>query len=144
MLLSNDVRSAAEPTPFPPIGSAPVFFSFMPPPGYPKIAQYHRQQGKGWFELTIDFSTGRVQQVKVLKSTGWKLLDDSAVATFLQWRAKPRTIYHAVLPMEFKVVFSVTSRSNQTMQPTASPRTAQFCMINTHSLQASLAAISGG
>ena len=99
----HDAMSAAEPRPFPPDGTARSYFAFMPPPPYPKAARYARQKGKGWFELIIDFPTGRVEQVKVLKSTGSKLLDDSTVATFLQWRAKPRVLHHAVLPVEFGI-----------------------------------------
>ena len=103
MLPSHEARSAPEPSPFPPEGTVHAYFTFMPRPPYPKAARAARQQGKGWFELTIDFSTGRVQQVKVLKSAGATLLDDGVVATFLQWRAKPRLIHHAVIPVEFRV-----------------------------------------
>lgn len=103
MLPLREARPAAEPSPFPPLGTSRAYFTAMPPPPYPKAARYARQQGKGWFELIIDFSTGRVKEVHVLKSTGTKLLDDGVVATFMQWRAKPRVIRRAVLPVEFKV-----------------------------------------
>jgi TonB family protein len=42
-----------------------------------------------------------VDRVNVLKSTGSKILDDSVVATFQQWQAKPRMIRRAVFPVEF-------------------------------------------
>jgi outer membrane biosynthesis protein TonB len=48
-----------------------------------------------------DLATGAVTNLKVLKSTGVKILDDSAAAAFLQWRAKPHFIDHAILPVQF-------------------------------------------
>jgi len=92
---------AAEPTPFPPPGTVRSYFTSTPAPDYPRAARLKGQQGKGWFELVIDFSTGHVDRVNVLKSTGSKVLDDSVVATFQQWQAKPRMIRRAVLPVEF-------------------------------------------
>jgi TonB family protein len=90
-----------EPTPFPPPGTVRSYFISTPAPDYPRAARLKGQQGKGWFELVIDFSTGHVDRVTVLKSTGSKILDDSVVATFQQWRAKPRMIRRAVFPVEF-------------------------------------------
>lgn len=79
------------------------YFSYMPPPDYPRAARASLQRGKGWFELSVDFVSGRVQQVRVVKSTGYKMLDDSVIAALLQWRAKPRLLHHAVIPVEFHV-----------------------------------------
>ena len=93
--------AAPEPTPFPPPGTVRSYFTDMPGPDYPRAARLKGQQGKGWFELLIDFSTGQVDRVNVLKSTGSKILDDSVVATCQQWRAKPRMIRRAVVPVEF-------------------------------------------
>jgi protein TonB len=93
--------AAPEPSPFPPQGMMRSYFSYMPPPEYPKAVRGDRRGGKGWFELEIDRVSGRVQQVKVLRSTGVKLLDDSVLASLRQWRAKPGVIQHAVIPVEF-------------------------------------------
>jgi TonB family protein len=49
----------------------------------------------------LTLATGKVTSVKVLKSTGAKILDDSAAVTFMQWRAKPHLIDHAILPANF-------------------------------------------
>jgi TonB family protein len=95
--------AAAEPSPFPPLGMARSYFTYAPFPDYTRAARDSGRIGKGWFELFIDSASGRVQQVRVVKSTGVKMLDDSAVATLLQWRAKPRTIHHAMIPVEFKL-----------------------------------------
>ena len=42
------------------------------------------KKGSGWFRLKIDPSTGVVTEVKLLQSTGVKILDDSAAVAFLQ------------------------------------------------------------
>ena len=95
------VSASPEPTPFPPPGAVRSYFKVMPPPDYPRAARVAGHQGKGWFELTIDFTTGHVTRVSVLKSTGSKILDDSAVAAFQKWQAKPGMIRRAVFPVEF-------------------------------------------
>src|SRR5947209_6460706 len=103
-LLISAVSSGSavpEPTEFPPRGTVRSYFTSTPAPDYPRAARVKGQQGKGWFELVIDFSTGHVDRMSVLKSTGSKILDDSVVATFQQWRAKPRMIRRAVFPVEF-------------------------------------------
>lgn len=70
-------------------------------PNYPDTATTLHKSGEGCFRLTIDRATGAVTEVKVLKSTGVKILDDSAAAAFLQWKARPHLIDHAVLPVNF-------------------------------------------
>jgi TonB family protein len=72
-----------------------------PLPNYPQAAYTWHRQGSGWFRLNIDPVTGKVTSVKVLKSTGVKMLDDCAAVTFMQWRAKPHLIDHAILPADF-------------------------------------------
>lgn len=76
-------------------------FVKKPVPNYPQAAYTWHRQGSGWFRLNIDQATGKVTSVKVLKSTGVKILDDSAAVTFMQWRAKPHLIDHAILPADF-------------------------------------------
>jgi TonB family protein len=70
-------------------------------PNYPDAAVAQHKKGNGWFRLTIDRATGKVTEVKVLKSTGVKILDDSAACAFMQWKAKPNRLDHAVLPANF-------------------------------------------
>jgi TonB family protein len=77
------------------------YFVKKPLPIYPQAAFTWHKQGSGWFRLNIDRATGKVTSVKVLKSTGVKILDDSTAVTFMQWRAKPHLIDHAILPATF-------------------------------------------
>jgi protein TonB len=70
-------------------------------PNYPTAAGVWHKKGSGWFRLTIDPATGKVTEVKVLKSTGVKILDDSAAVAFMQWKAKPHVLDHAILPAQF-------------------------------------------
>jgi TonB family protein len=77
------------------------YFVKTPMPKYPKAGSTSHKHGSGWFRLNIDAATGVVTSVKVLKSTGVTILDDSAAAAFMQWRAKPHLIDHAILPVQF-------------------------------------------
>jgi TonB family protein len=74
---------------------------YAPNPEYPPEARQARIAGNGWFRL--DFTkTGRVTQVRVLRSTGNRLLDAAAVQTLLHWRFKPGLKVHCVtLPITF-------------------------------------------
>jgi TonB family protein len=86
-----------------PDGNLKVYFLNMPVPNYPDSAKAFHKKGKGWYKLRIDPATGVVREVTILKSTGVKVLDDSAAAAFLQWKAKPHLIDHAVIPVEFSI-----------------------------------------
>jgi len=77
------------------------YFLKTPLPNYPEVAVAQHKKGSGWFHLTIDPATGKVTEVKVLKSSGVKILDDSAAVAFMQWKAKPHLINHAILPAQF-------------------------------------------
>jgi TonB family protein len=77
------------------------YFVSMPMPNYPDTAAAWHKKGSGWFRLAIDPATGVVTEVKVLKSTGVKILDDSIAVAFLRWRAKPHRIDHAILQAGF-------------------------------------------
>jgi TonB family protein len=57
--------------------------------------------GKGIFEATVDSKTGRVISVRVLKSTGHKVLDDSALEAFSKWLFRPGTSTKVKIPIEF-------------------------------------------
>ena len=75
---------------------------YAPNPEYPPEARQARIAGNGCFRL--DFTkAGRVTQVRVLKSTGSKLLDAAAVQTLLHWRFKSDLKVHcATLPITFR------------------------------------------
>jgi TonB family protein len=59
-----------------------------PRPEYPVEARHTGLQGEGYFRLYFG-RDGRVTNVKILQSTGHYMLDDAAVAGFMQWHAKP-------------------------------------------------------
>ena len=70
-------------------------------PAYPYLAKRHRCQGRGLFRVTINPSNGRPAQVVVLKSTGFGILDDSAVAALRAWRWKLGTRRQFDIPIAF-------------------------------------------
>lgn len=59
----------------------------MPTPEYPNDARKHGWRGAGVFTLHIDLRGG-VTFVEIKKSTGYAVLDKSAVAALTQWRFK--------------------------------------------------------
>ncbi|MEO6970327.1 MAG: energy transducer TonB [Chthoniobacterales bacterium] len=72
-----------------------------PTPPFPKKARAQHIQGSGIFALDIDYDSGQVIDAKVFKSTGYKMLDDSAVETLKRWQFRPHTIIHANIPIAF-------------------------------------------
>jgi hypothetical protein len=52
----------------------------------------------GTFMLSLDPKDGSVAEVKVVKSTGLKLLDSIYVMNFFQWKFQPGTITTATIP----------------------------------------------
>jgi len=74
-----------KPTKFDPDATAGDF----PKPAYPGIAQRNKYQGTATIEILVD-SSGRVTSTKVLKSSGYPVLDEAAMQTVkTQWRFKP-------------------------------------------------------
>jgi TonB family protein len=57
--------------------------------------------GKGVVLVTIDKETGRVTGVRMLQSTGSKVLDGSALQAYSQWRFEPGTVPQLKMPIEF-------------------------------------------
>ena len=70
-------------------------------PVYPFLAKLHRCQGRGLFRVTINPNGGRPAQVVILKSTGFGILDDSAVAALRAWRWKLGTRRQFDIPIAF-------------------------------------------
>ena len=77
---------------------------YMPDPDYPPNLYHRGIAGRGVFRLTIDVKTGRVSEVKVLRSTGYQILNELAAKAFLQWRFQPGTIDHYQLSYTFGVI----------------------------------------
>ena len=57
--------------------------------------------GKGILELTVNSKTGQVTSARMLKSTGYKVLDNSAIEAFSGWHFRPGTVSHVRVPIEF-------------------------------------------
>jgi TonB family protein len=58
-------------------------------PEYPIKERAKHHVGGGWFRLILDLNTGVVTKAELLKSTGYRNLDDSALQALRYWRWKP-------------------------------------------------------
>ena len=63
-----------------------------PDPEYPIKAQHLGYQGQGIYRLVVNDKTGAADEVKVLRTTGYRELDASAVMTLLQWKFRPGAV----------------------------------------------------
>jgi protein TonB len=66
-----------------------------PRPEYPVEAQLRRERGSGVFLVRAKIKSGRVTQVIVARTTGYKLLDDAAVKALRHWWFKPGALVTA-------------------------------------------------
>jgi TonB family protein len=81
-----------------PLKVEPVWFA--PRPSFPLEARRLHLVGRGLFELHINVD-GRVQFVRVTRSTGHSLLDEAAINAFRNWRFRPRSIKVVRVPIEY-------------------------------------------
>ena len=72
-------------------------------PEYPPGFVVHLAEGKGRFRLTINPKSGDVDEVKIVKSCGYKELNELAAKALLQWRFQPGTHSPVEVPVEFYV-----------------------------------------
>jgi TonB family protein len=72
-------------------------------PEYPPGVVLHMAEGKGLFRLTINPRSGEVDEVKIVKSCGYKILNELAAKALLQWRFQPGTRGPVEVPVEFYV-----------------------------------------
>jgi len=73
-----------------------------PPVPFPVEAQKSNLTGSGLYELRID-KTGKVTEVVAVKSSGQKVLDQTALATFKKWRFKPGSFTRVRVPVSWSV-----------------------------------------
>lgn len=59
---------------------------YAPTPRYPQEAWDRHWTGEGIFRLHIDPTSGQVKEIKILKSTGHRLLDIRLLQALVQWR----------------------------------------------------------
>lgn len=72
-------------------------------PDYSYEDRWHRREGLGLFRLTLDLKTGSVTKFEVLRSTGFRGLDNSARDALRQWRWKPGKWKEIVMPVNFQL-----------------------------------------
>ncbi len=109
------VAPVSEPAPPPPPEPEVVTAPFgragylnNPPPQYPGLAARNGWQGTVLLKVRV-LSTGRVGEVEVQKSSGFKLLDEEAKATVRTWQFSPSKRGStpidgwATVPIEFKL-----------------------------------------
>jgi TonB family protein len=75
-----------------------------PNPDYPQKCQHLGYQGQGIYRLVVNKSNGVVDEVKVMKTTGHRELDASAIMTFFNWKFTPGTVDHR----DILVIFHLT------------------------------------
>jgi TonB family protein len=74
---------------------------------YPMKSKSLGYQGQGIYRLVVNKQTGIVNEVKVMKTTGHRELDATAVMTFFNWKFKPGVLDHR----DILVVFHLTGWS---------------------------------
>jgi TonB family protein len=86
-----------------PLKLEPVYYS--PRPEYPQSARKQRLQGAGIAEIHIK-PDGSVASVSMLRSTGHKILDQSAIHGFLGWRFRPHSLSVVRVPIQYRMSLS--------------------------------------
>jgi TonB family protein len=71
---------------------------------YPMKSKSLGYQGQGIYRLVVNKNTGVVSEVKVMKTTGHRELDASAVMTFFNWKFRPGVLDHR----DILVIFHLT------------------------------------
>jgi|ERR1700730_10339680 TonB family protein len=72
-------------------------------PEYPPGFVLHGAKGTGVFRLTINPKSGLVDEVKIVKSCGYKDLNELAAKALLQWQFQPGTRGPVEVPVEFYI-----------------------------------------
>ena len=62
-----------------------------PPPLYPAEAKLNRQQGVAFFRVVVS-AAGQAESVKLIKSSGHRILDNSALGAVRKWKFHPATL----------------------------------------------------
>ena len=68
---------------------------------YPYQDMRSHREGAGLFRLMLNLKTGAVSNITVVKSTGFRSLDDSALIALRQWRWKPGKWKQIDMPVNF-------------------------------------------
>lgn len=85
---STDPATETAPTDQARIQASVPLYHLNPPPTYPAVARRRNYQGTTLLDVLVD-SQGRAAQVRVNQSSGFAILDRSAVTAVRQWRFEP-------------------------------------------------------
>lgn len=80
---------------------------YAPDPEFPYRLVSRGVQGNVTLLLKVNPKTGRVYEVKVLKSARYIILNELAAKSALQWRFRPGTITEVTVPYSFSVTGTV-------------------------------------
>ena len=72
-------------------------------PDYPYGERAQHHTGIGFFRLELNLKSGVVTKITVTKSTGFAVLDNSAIAALRQWRWKPNRWKEIEIPVRFQL-----------------------------------------
>ena len=72
-------------------------------PEYPIGFVIHGAKGRGLYRLNINPKSGLVDEVKIVKSTGYRELNELAVKALLQWQFRPGTASPLEVPVDFSI-----------------------------------------
>jgi TonB family protein len=72
-------------------------------PEYPRVLFSRGVKGSGVYRITINLKTGEVEEVKVLKSAKYSILNEYAAKALLQWRFRPGTVREATIPFDWEI-----------------------------------------
>ncbi|HCR86386.1 MAG TPA: hypothetical protein DIV86_06880 [Alphaproteobacteria bacterium] len=79
-------------------------YLYNPAPQYPASAKRRSMEGKALLAIEI-LKNGNVSRVKIQKSSGFEILDKSALDAVKKWRfKKSKRKINALIPIEFKMV----------------------------------------
>ena len=62
-----------------------------------------RELNREVYRLIINQTTGLVDEVKVVKSPPYAILNEYAAKAYFQWKFQPGTVREAVIPFEWRV-----------------------------------------
>ena len=72
-------------------------------PEYPMGFVIHGAKGRGIYRLTINPKSGLVDEVKIVKGTGYRELNELAAKALLQWQFQPGTHSPVEVPVDFDI-----------------------------------------
>ena len=82
-------------------GDLPPYWRDLRSHPRPDYSPSSGETGAGLFRIRFDYQTGYAKDVIVLKTTGYRDLDQAAVHALVKWSVKRRTHYEIDVPIRF-------------------------------------------